>query len=137
MPAHLEVYATALYALSATVALFLVQFAVADVARIRGKIVPGTQVPQTHRRFVFRAERAHANSVENLGAFTLVAILAILVRAEPSYVNGLTVVFAAARAAHMLCYYLDLRLPRSAAFSVGLVATASLLAMVFAQLASG
>lgn len=136
MPAYLHDYVPALYAVSATVLLFFIQFVIADVARIRGRIVPGTRVAESHDSFLFRADRAHANTVENLAAFALAALLAIMVTADPGYVNALAIAFAAARGLHMVFYYADVRPLRSVAFAVGVIANVMLIVAVIQRLAS-
>jgi uncharacterized MAPEG superfamily protein len=122
--------------MAVVVVLFIVQILVADLARVRGKIVPGIPVKASHDNFIFRADRAHANTIENLGAFTLATILAILVAAEPAWVNALALTFTGARAVHMICYYLDARAPRSVAFIIGTIAMTLMSAVLLWRLAS-
>ena len=106
--------------------LFILQTLVADVAGIKGGHVPGTPVGGGHDDFLFRAARAHANTNENFGAFIVLALSAVALAASPVWTNRLVWAFVAARAAHMLAYYADLRIIRSAAFGVGLVALVGL-----------
>ena len=121
MPEFVSPYHTAVAAYVVLGVLVLVQMLVLDVAGIRAKHVPGMPVTSGHDDFLFRATRAHANTNENLAIFVLLSLAAMLLGANPSWTNGLVAGFVAARAAHMLAYYADLRTPRSAAFGVGLV----------------
>jgi uncharacterized MAPEG superfamily protein len=101
--------------------LVLIQTLVLDVAGIRAGHVPGMPVATGHESFHFRATRAHANTNENLALFVLLTVAAILLGAEPSWTNRFVGVFVASRAVHMLAYYGDLRLLRSAVFAIGLI----------------
>jgi uncharacterized MAPEG superfamily protein len=111
-------------------ALVLAQVLVADVAGVRAKHVPGMPVTGGHGDFHFRAVRAHANTNESLPVLVLLMLLAVLLRADPRWTGYALWAFAAARAAHMVCYYLDLRTARSVAFGVGLFAQFVLLVIV-------
>jgi len=102
--------------------LVLVQAVVADVAGIRSKHTPGMPVTTGHDDFFFRAVRAQANTLENLATFILLSFVAMVLDARPGATLVFVWLFVAARMAHMLAYYADLRLPRSAAFSVGFLA---------------
>lgn len=106
--------------------LVLAQILVADAAGIRAGHVPGMPVATGHDSFHFRATRAHANTNENLALFALLTAAAIVAGANPSWTNRLVGVFVASRAAHMLAYYGDLRLLRSAVFVIGLVCLVAL-----------
>jgi uncharacterized MAPEG superfamily protein len=119
--AMLEPYGSALVAYLVLGILFLVQIVMVDVASIRAGHVPGTAVAGGHDDFLFRAVRAHANTNENLAAFLVLSLAAMLLGANPWWTNGLVGTFVLARAAHMLMYYLDLRMARSAAFAAGLL----------------
>lgn len=112
-------YAPSVLALGVFGCLYLVQLLVADVAAIRMRHVPGTPVQGDHDDFLFRAARAHANTTESVGAVILISAFAIGVGGEPSWVNGGLWAFVGFRTAHMLAYYLDLRLLRSGAFALG------------------
>jgi uncharacterized MAPEG superfamily protein len=101
--------------------LFIAQTLVADAAAIRAGHVPGTPVTGGHDDFLFRAARAHANTIENLAAFVVLSLAAVFLAADPWWTNALTGTFVVSRLAHMLAYYFDLRLARSAAFTVGLL----------------
>ncbi len=116
-------------ALGATAALLLVQILVVDVAGIRARHTPGTPVAPDHGLFLFRAVRAHANTNESIAAFVLLALFGILRGADAVWLGVLAWIYVGGRAAHMLCYYADLRLLRSAAFAVALLALLAMLAV--------
>ena len=122
-------YAATLLALGAMAALLLVQLVVADVAGIRAGHEPGSPVEPDHGSFLFRAVRAHANTNESLSAFVLLALFGLLSAASPGWLGLLAWLFVAARAAHMACYYANLKAPRSVAFAVGLLALLGMLAV--------
>jgi len=124
--------ATHLCALAAAVTLavlILIQFVVVDVVSIRSKQVPGMPVTGGHESFHFRAVRAHANTYENLGLFLLVFFCALLLGADPQWTAIAAWSFTTARGAHMLCYYADWRMARSAAFGLGLLAQVALVVL--------
>jgi uncharacterized MAPEG superfamily protein len=118
VPEFLVPYASTLIAYVCVGALHLAQAVVADVAAIRARHVPGMPITGGHDDFLFRAARAHANTNENLAAFVVLSLAAMLLGGGPRWTNGFAWGFVVARLAHMLAYYADLRLLRSAAFSV-------------------
>lgn len=121
-------YATTIWMMGLMGIVILVQLIVVDVAGIRVGHVPGAPVAGGHDDFFFRAFRAHANTTESIAVFALAAVFGILHNASPWWLNGGAVVYVAARIAHMLCYYGDVRLARSASFVVAFVALIVMLA---------
>ena len=115
-------YQSGILALGLLGFLHLVQLVVADVVAIAKKHEPGTPVEQSHDVFLFRTVRAHANTMESLGAATIGAAFAIARGAPPETVNALLWAFLAMRGGHMLAYYADWRIPRSVFFGLGLIA---------------
>jgi uncharacterized MAPEG superfamily protein len=111
-------------------ALVLVQVLVNDIAGMRAKHVPGMPVAGGHGDFHFRAQRAHANTNENLPVHVLLVVLAVFLSASPRWTGLAAWAFALARAGHMMFYYFDLRLARSIAFGAGLAAQFALLVVV-------
>jgi uncharacterized MAPEG superfamily protein len=107
--------------------LYVVQALVADVVAMRRRHVPGMPVAAGHDDFLFRSVRAQANTNENLPVFVLVSLAAILLGAGPWWTNRFAWGFAGARLAHMLAYYADLRLARSAAFTLSFACVIGLL----------
>jgi len=116
--------------------LFLVQALVSDVAAIRAGHVPGMPVASGHDHFLFRATRAQANTNENLGVFLLLCLSALLLGASPWWTNLLAWTFVLSRLAHMLAYYGDQRMLRSAMFSVSLGSLIGLFVVAIATLGS-
>lgn len=127
---YLLPYGGVLAASAALAALVLIQVLVQDFAGIRARHVPGMPVTQGHGSFHFRAARAHANTNENLPVHVLLVALVIFVGADPRWSLYAAWGFTLARLAHMLCYYLDLRLARSVAFGAGLLAQFVLLVAI-------
>ena len=127
MPDFLVPYASALTGFVCLAGLYVVQALVADVVGIRAGHVPGMPVTSGHGDLLFRATRAQANTNENLPIFLLLSVSAILLGANATWTNRLVWVFVGARAAHMVAYYADLRLLRSAMFAVATVALIGLL----------
>jgi uncharacterized MAPEG superfamily protein len=135
MNEFLQAYHAVVAAYAALAALVLVQVLVADAALVRAGHVPGTPVDGGHDNFLFRATRAHANTNENLALFLIASLGAILSAANPRWCGILAWGFVVARLVHMLAYYGDVRLLRSAAFGVGLLCTAGLIALAAVALA--
>jgi uncharacterized MAPEG superfamily protein len=115
-------YQNVVAAIGATGVLLLVQILVVDVAGIRARHVPGMPVTADHGRFLFRAVRAHANTNESIAAFVLLALFGMLGGAQAQWLGAMAWIYVGGRVAHMLCYYADLRLLRSIAFGIGLLA---------------
>jgi uncharacterized MAPEG superfamily protein len=126
MPQLVATYHTSFCALVGVAVLWMIQALAVDWYGIRTRHIPGTPVSGGHSSVVFRVFRAHGNTTENLTAFVLCALLAMLLGGPAAWVDGLTVAFFAGRLGHMLCYYADIRLPRSVFFGIGLAATGGL-----------
>jgi uncharacterized MAPEG superfamily protein len=119
MPAGLEPYGAVFVSFLGLGILFLVQAVVADALAIRAGHVPGTPVAGGHDDLLFRATRAQANTIENLGAFLVLSLAAVFLGGGPWWTNVFAGTFVVSRLGHMLAYYLDLRLVRSTFFSIG------------------
>ena len=122
MAEALAPYETAVLILGGYGFLAMLQLLVADVVAIRAKHVPGTPVAGDHGDFLFRVTRAHANTIESIGAVILIAGFAIAIGADPDSVNRSLAAFLAFRVLHMAAYYLDIRILRSVAFALSVVA---------------
>ncbi len=120
-------YATTVWCLGIMGAVLLVQLIVLDVAGIRAGHVPGAAVGGDHSVFLFRAARAHANTNESIAAFILLALFGVLHNAAPGALNVCAALYVAGRIAHMLCYWADLKLARSASFLVAFLALLGML----------
>ncbi len=127
MQALMLPYHSSLLGLFALAVLIVIQFLMVDVAMMRAKHVPGMPVTAGHGDFFFRANRAYGNTYEGLGLFLLITLLCLLSGADPQWTAYGVWLFTAARAAHMTCYYFDLRTARSTAFAFGLLAKLGLL----------
>jgi uncharacterized MAPEG superfamily protein len=135
MPEMLVAYGPALAAWVCLGGAYLAQAVVADVAGIRAGHVPGMPVASGHDDFLFRATRAQANTNESLAAFVVLSLAAMLLGANPWWTNVLTWGFVVGRVGHMLAYYGDQRMVRSAAFALGFACLVGLLAVALAALA--
>ena len=115
-------YTSTIISFGVIAALLLIQLVIADIAAIKVRHLPGAPIEANHANFLFRAARAYANTNESITAFILLALLGLLSRASPEWLNIFAWVYVGARLAHMLCYYLNLQLLRSMVFGVGVVA---------------
>ncbi len=113
--------------LGALSALMIVQMLVLDFVGIRHKHVPGMPIVEGHDTLLFRTARAHGNSNESLPTFLLISAFAIGVQAHPQWLNALAAVFVAARAGHMVFYYMNYSVMRSVSFGIGLLAMIGML----------
>lgn len=102
--------------------LMIVQLLIADVLAIVKKHPPGFPVEHNHANLLFRANRTHLNINESIAIFILSIAFAIAMNANSNVVNGAAFSYFVARALYTLCYYLNLKLLRSALFAISLVA---------------
>jgi uncharacterized MAPEG superfamily protein len=114
-------YTATLGALLAVGGLLLLQLIVADLAAIRAGHKAGTPIPADFSRFYFRAARAHANTNESIAAFLALALAALFLSATAAWLNALCWAYVGCRVAHMLAYYMNMKLARSTAFGLSLV----------------
>lgn len=121
-------YGATILVMGLTGLMLLVQLLIADVTAIRAGKTPGTPTEPDHSSFAFRAERAFLNTNESVTIFLLLAAFAMLSSANPSWSNALALGYGIARLLHMLFYYLDLRIARSAVFVLSLLALAGMFA---------
>lgn len=94
-------------------------------AALVGKAPVSEELPQ-----VQRAARAWANDLENIPAFLILGLVAVLIGAGTSWLPTLFAVFVAARVAHTTSYLLSLQPWRTLAYAVGLVCTLALCAAI-------
>ncbi|WP_404399940.1 MAPEG family protein [Idiomarina seosinensis] len=122
------------------IATVIFQWLVASGSKAGQKgAIPGKAPEElSHQNFVFRAWRTHQNSLENLSPMLGTVVLAIFAGVDPRWTASLTAVFAVARLAHMVLYYVIATnknpSPRSYFFMVGFTANVVLLAMVIVKL---
>lgn len=99
-------YRPALIALTVLCLAVLVQSFLAGILGFKdGVEVPGIPLKGNHQDFTFRALRTYGNSVENLPAFAIVVVLAVIVGASPGLVNWLAGIHVAIRLAYWGIYY--------------------------------
>ena len=106
--------------------LSIIQLLVADFTGVAKGHVPGYPVENGHKRFLFRAVRAHNNTNESIAAFILLALFAIFSQANAYWCNAFASVYVLGRFMHMLFYYFDLRIMRSIAFAASIIGLISL-----------
>lgn len=115
-------YHITLTALALAGLLLVVQLIIADLTAIRSKHKAGFPIAADSSRFLFRAARAHINTNESIAAFALFGLAGVLVGANPSWLNGLSVLWLTSRVAHMAFYYTNRKPQRSLSFAVSLLA---------------
>lgn len=100
-------------------------FLSAPFAFINQQQQPGMPLNGDHSLLSFRVLRAYANSVENLPAFGLLVLLAIMIGVDHSWVNWLVVIHVIARIAFWVIYYVGVGKvaggPRTFSYVVGLL----------------
>ena len=99
-------YAPALLALAVVIACVLTQsMLTAPLAFLKNQQAPGMPLQGDHRQFSFRVLRTYHNSVENLPAFGLTLILAVILDVQPPLVNWTAAIYAASRVLFWVAYY--------------------------------
>ena len=101
--------------------MLLVQLLIADIVAIKHKHTPGYPIEPDHDSFLFRAARAHSNTNESIAIFVLFVVLGVFSGADPDYLNAFAVVYLIGRLAHMVFYYLNIKVARSLSFPVSLI----------------
>jgi len=100
------------------VGLMFIQLLTVDVAGLVTKHIPGTAVPQNHASFLFRANRAFANTNESIALYVLLLVLLIFTGSDPLLSGYAAMTFLGGRVLHSICYWFDLRIARSITFVV-------------------
>lgn len=131
MQDSLSPYAPTILALGATGVLCLVQLLVFDATAILSRHQPGIPIEPDPGRFLFRSARAFANTNETLAVFVLLVVFGVYSGAPAQALNLFAWIYVAGRAAHMVLYWADLRVLRSVAFVVAVVALLGLLGVGF------
>ncbi len=119
-------YSSSVLALGGFGLLYFAQLLILDVAGLRAKHEPGSVIDGGHDDFLFRANRAHANTTESVGILILFALFAILGGADPTWTARALWAYVVARSLHAICYYLNIKALRSVAFALSLAALGSL-----------
>ena len=112
----IEPYQVTVLVLGLTGFLFWLQLAMVDVVGIKNKHTPGYLIEQDHNNFLFRAHRVLANSNESAAILILFALFAMLSSADAIWLNRFALIYLVGRIAHMVFYYVNLKVPRSIAF---------------------
>ena len=128
-------YRVAVIAAVGVALLFVLQTMVGMVARIRAHQPGGVPIEGGPERFLYRADRARANTIEVLGVFVLILFLALGLKAPPGMVNAGAAVFLGARALHTAAYYSNRPRLRSLAFMGGNVGMIVILVAVLRTVA--
>lgn len=103
---QLVAYKPALLALAFLCLSVLVQsFLTAPFAFASEKEAPGMPLKGDHTQFSFRVIRTYMNSVENLPAFGIMVLLAVMLQLDATMVNWLVAVHVAFRMVFWLVYY--------------------------------
>lgn len=117
----LETYKITILALGITGFVFWIQLAIVDLIGIIKKHPPGFSIAQDHNSFIFRANRALANSNESMGILIILSTFAMLSAANPTWLNAFSITFLISRIFHMGFYYLNIKLLRSVAFAFSIL----------------
>lgn len=120
-------YSSTICTFAAIGALMILQMLVADLAGMKAGHVPGAPLEADHRRFDFRAARAHANTNESIAVFIVLALFGIFIGANPQWLGWAAWAYIAARIGHMLFYYVGQGMLRSTMFTLGLLAQIAML----------
>ena len=99
-----------------------IQLIIADLCSIKSKQTPGYPIEADHNSLLFRAVRAHANTNESIAIFILFSLFGILSAANPEWLNNFAITYLIGRILHMVFYYANIPLARSAVFVMILVA---------------
>ena len=129
-------YSLALWGILIIIITLVIQSLVAAFAKARQPgAVPGKMNPDiSHESFVFRSNRAIANSLENASIMLATAFLALFVGADTHWTGKYIMIFAIARIVHMILYYTIATeknpSPRSFFYLIGLVANIALIGLI-------
>ncbi|HEX8437782.1 MAPEG family protein [Archangium sp.] len=125
----IKMYAVAIYT-AITRGRLKVAVNVEDGARF------GRQVTATEHPEVERVQRAHRNDLENIPAFLIIGLIAVLAGAPVLGLQICLIAFTAARVAHSVAYLKALQPWRSVSFGVGQLSALSLIVMILIRLFS-
>lgn len=78
-----------------------------------------------------RAQAAHMNAFEAFAPFAAAVLVAHATEADPAWTSGLSIAFVVARTLYPFFYIGNLDKPRSAAWIVGIAATAGIFLLPF------
>ncbi len=124
---QLAAYHPALLALAILCLAVLIQSFLAGVIGLgKSGEEPGKPLRGGHEDFSFRTLRTYGNSVENLPAFGITVLLAIIAGVAASLVNWLAAIHVLIRLVYWAIYYVGVGKvaggPRTMAYAAGLIA---------------
>jgi len=103
---HVAAYKPALMALAILcVTVYIQSFLTAPFAFVKAEQLPGMPLAGDHTQFSFRVIRTYMNSVENLPAFGLSVLLAVMLQLDAGVVNWLAGIHVAFRMVFWAVYY--------------------------------
>lgn len=106
-------YAHALVALAGVALIALLQNFHVGITRGKQNLPPDAVVPDDYTNPVFRVFRAYLNSVESMPAFVTAVVAAILLGANPFWVNLLASLHFALRLAYWYVYIAGVGKPQA------------------------
>ncbi|HEX8825448.1 MAG TPA: MAPEG family protein [Archangium sp.] len=96
----------------------------------------GAQLTTSEHPDVERVQRAHRNDLENIPAFLIIGLIAVMAGAPVLGMRIAFIAFTAARVAHTLTYVKAMQPWRSMSFFIGTLSMLSLMVMIAIRLAS-
>ncbi len=90
----------------------------------------GVQVSETEPPEVARVLRAHRNDLENIPAFLILGLVAVLLGAPSLALKIALIAFTAARVVHSIAYLKSMQPWRSISFGVGLLSTLTVMVLI-------
>ena len=118
---YLELYKTTVLIVGVVGFLMLIQLLVVDVVGMMAKHPPGHSIEANHDDLLFRVVRAQANTNESVAIYILLVLFGMLCGANSYWLAVFSALYAAGRLGHMICYYANIKMARSAAFGLALV----------------
>jgi len=101
--------------------LSLIQLLIADLYALKTKHTPGYPIKPDHNSFIFRAARAHSNTNESIAIFVIFLLFGMLSTASAQLLYYFSLVYLVGRILHMIFYYMNMQLARSASFLLILI----------------
>ncbi len=96
----------------------------------------GRQLSTSEHPEVERVQRAHRNDLENIPAFLLLGLIAVLAGVPQLGLHICLIAFTAARVGHSVAYLKAMQPWRSVSFGVGQLSTLGLMVMIFLRIVS-
>ncbi len=99
----------------------LFQLIIADLCALKLKHTPGYPIKPDHNSLLFRTARTHSNTNESIAVFVIFSLFGIFSAADAEWLFNFALVFLVGRLLHMVFYYANVQLARSAAFVLVLI----------------